>query len=53
MVLKKDILKRDHLSYSALKQFVKCEEAALVGYRYESKAFLEGQIFEAAVTGSC
>lgn len=41
---------RDHLSFSALKQFCECEEAAVVGYRKESKAFLEGQIFEAAVT---
>lgn len=43
---------RDYLSFSALKQFFDCEEAAAVGFKRESKAFLEGQVFEAAVTGT-
>lgn len=45
-----DVHYRDHLSYSAIKQFERCEESAVVGFRHESKAFLEGQFFEAVVT---
>lgn len=43
--------KRDHLSYSAFKAFRNCEAAAAAGWKKDSKAFLEGRFFEAALTG--